>query len=128
MYVVHTDDEIRAALEQLPASASAAVAELRVALEVSPWTVAPSINPANENAAVRCFLLETSEGEGLVWYQPYLVAGVARGGAVRAGHGRHLALVGYARWLGRAARATGLHLELLPPTPAVPPPSAEPAQ
>ena len=69
MYVVHTDDEVRAALEQLPASASTAVAELRVALEVSPWTVAPSINPANEKAAVRCLLLETPEGEGLVWYQ-----------------------------------------------------------
>ncbi|MEJ2863598.1 hypothetical protein [Actinomycetospora flava] len=33
MYVVHVDDEVSAALEQLPAEVSAMVLELRAALE-----------------------------------------------------------------------------------------------
>ncbi|GLZ48945.1 hypothetical protein Acsp06_51300 [Actinomycetospora sp. NBRC 106375] len=58
-----------AALEQLPAEVSAMVLELRAALEVSPWTVAPSVNPRNPDAEVRCHVFEVGGGEGMVWYQ-----------------------------------------------------------
>jgi hypothetical protein len=69
LYVVHVDDEVSAALEQLPAEVSSAVMELNAALEVSPWEVAPSVNPRNPDAAVRCYVFDAGGGDGMVWYQ-----------------------------------------------------------
>jgi hypothetical protein len=36
---------------------------------VSPWTVAPSVNPRNPDAAVRCYAFDVGGGEGMIWYQ-----------------------------------------------------------
>ena len=52
MYRVETDEQAQQQINQLPAHALAAYAELRILLEASPWSGEP-INEANPDAEVR---------------------------------------------------------------------------
>jgi hypothetical protein len=52
VYRVVTDDQIKRQLDVLPQTALAALAELRVLLEVDPWVGEP-VNPTNPDGAVR---------------------------------------------------------------------------
>jgi hypothetical protein len=55
VYRVVTDDQIKRQLDLLPQTALAALAELRVLLEVDPWVGEP-VNPTNPDGAVRMTL------------------------------------------------------------------------
>ena len=52
MYTVETDPEAQRAVEALPARALAAYAEVRVVLEVDPWSGGP-LNQQNPKGALR---------------------------------------------------------------------------
>ncbi|GAA4794030.1 hypothetical protein GCM10023200_32420 [Actinomycetospora chlora] len=67
MYVVDADD-VAHDVDRLPPRAARAFAEFRAAVELSPWTVAPSINPDNPYAPVRLHLLQSDDGSALISY------------------------------------------------------------
>jgi hypothetical protein len=67
MYVVDSGD-VHDDVERLPAEAAAAFAAFRAAVAVSPWTVAPSINPDKDEAPVRLHLLRSEAGSALISY------------------------------------------------------------
>jgi hypothetical protein len=67
VYVVDSGD-VRDDVERLPAVAAEAFAEFRAAVAMSPWTVAPSINPENDEAPVRLYLLRSDGGSALISY------------------------------------------------------------
>ena len=66
MYRVETDPDAKDQIDALPPSALSAYAELRVMLEVSPWSGAP-INDGNPDGPVRTISFGP-EYEGLVTY------------------------------------------------------------
>jgi hypothetical protein len=68
VYDVNADDVIEIVEQLLPPAALLAFARFQTALETSPWSVAPSINPAQENAPVRLHLLRSDGGSALVTY------------------------------------------------------------
>ncbi|MGH3767912.1 MAG: hypothetical protein ACRDS0_20270 [Pseudonocardiaceae bacterium] len=61
------DDDITDQLENLPAGALAAFAELRATLEVAPWSGEPA-RATNPQGAVRFFAFASTEGSGFVYY------------------------------------------------------------
>jgi len=66
VYRVETDDQAQAQVDALPAAALTCYAELRTALEVSPWSGEP-INGNNPDGPVRT-LVFGPEHEGMVTY------------------------------------------------------------
>jgi len=65
VYRVETDEWVQQHVDQLPADALASYAEVRVLLEVSPWSGEP-VNPDNTDAEVRTHTF--GDGLGLVTY------------------------------------------------------------
>lgn len=66
MYRVVTDDDIARQLDALPPAALTAFAELRVLLELDPWSGGP-VNPANPDGPVRTRSFGTAH-EGVAAY------------------------------------------------------------
>jgi hypothetical protein len=65
-YRVEEDERAQAQVEALPAAALAACAEIRVALEIAPWS-GDSINSRNPNGAVRTVTFRFAS-QGVVTY------------------------------------------------------------
>jgi len=66
VYRVETDEQAQQQIDQLPAHALAAYAELRTLLEVGPWSGEP-LNETNPDAEVRT-LTFGAHHEGMVTY------------------------------------------------------------
>lgn len=61
------DDDVAEQIAGLPVEALAAFAELRVTLEVAPWSGAP-IRAGNPGGAVRFLGFSAGAGDGFVYY------------------------------------------------------------
>ena len=65
-YLVEEDERAKAQVQALPAAALASYAEIRVVLEVAPWS-GDSLNKANPNGAVRTATFGPAS-QGMVTY------------------------------------------------------------
>ena len=67
MYVVRSSDEVDEQIAELPADALPALAELRAALELNPWSGDPWVRRTPE-APMRSHVFSSASGDGFVVY------------------------------------------------------------